>query len=372
MHLVSLLLLVCAASITTADRASNARWIVHSLSYGVLSTTSVQYDGVAFGNPQSFVDGTLDNSTGNIYMYVSGLDASMIDITAKPQASFTLSEEMINNDCSRQEVDPEDPMCMRVVLIGSVKNVTVDEGTFAKDALLARHPGMKSWPDHHSFYVVALKPQYLWVLDGYGGVVKVTAAEFFAAQPIAPPRRNGTSPIPSPGKAPFFTEKAKTARWMAHHLSFGVLSTTSANSEYKGVAFGNPQSFADGTIDNSTGQLYFYMAKIDASRHDIAANPKATWVLSEQMLSSYCTSKSLDPEDPRCGRCVFIGNMRIATPTEIPGAKDALFTRHPAMRDWPAEHMFEVYKMDIESIWLLNMFGGASIIMPGDYYKAKP
>ena len=111
--------LLCAATETTASHASNARWLVHNLSYGVLSTTSVQvcdptpsvsgrrfapsflsqacltdhqYDGVAFGNPQSFVDGTLDNSTGNLYMYVSGLDASMIDIAAKPEVSFTLSE----------------------------------------------------------------------------------------------------------------------------------------------------------------------------------------------------------------------------------------------------------------------------------------
>merc|ERR1712100_333707 len=140
-----------------------------------------------------------------------------------------------------------------------------------------------------------------------------------------PSPRNQTVPVPSPGKPPLFTQKAKTARWMAHHLDFGVLSTTSSNADFKGVAFGNPQSFADGTMDNSTGNLYWYMSPMDA-------------------------------EDPRCTRCVFIGGMRSVTTAELPSAKEALFARHPEMESWPSDHNFAVYTMDIENIWLIDMF----------------
>merc|ERR1711924_189980 len=115
-----------------------------------------------------------------------------------------------------------------------------------------------------------------------------------------------------------------------------------------GVAFGNPQSFADGTMDNSTGNLYWYMSPMDASAQDIAVNSKVSWALSEQMLGGLCTRENVDAEDPRCTRCVFIGGMRSVTTAEL------------EMESWPSDHNFAVYTMDIENIWLIDMFGGAS------------
>ena len=69
------------------------------------------------------------------------------------------AQEMVNDYCAKADVDPEDPTCMRVVLVGNVENVTAGVAAYAKDALFDRHPGMKSWPSDHSFYVVALKPK---------------------------------------------------------------------------------------------------------------------------------------------------------------------------------------------------------------------
>jgi hypothetical protein len=341
--------------------------MVHELTYGVLSTQSVEFPGVAFGNPQSFVDGTIDNSTGNLYLYVSNQDASMIDIATNPEVSFSLSQNFLDDYCSASDLDPEDPLCMRVVIVGKADNVTAEVSTWAKDALFERHPAMKSWPDDHSFYVVTIGLKTIWVIDAFGGATSLSPATFLEAQPVAPAARNGTAPA-KPPKAPLFTSKAKTARWMAHNLDYGVLSTTSSDPNYKGVAFGNPQSVADDT----SGRLYFYMTTMDATGRDLMSSTKASWALSEQMLTGYCTAKKIDPEDPRCARCVFTGDVRNATATEIPTAQASLFAKHPEMKQWPKNHSFTFYTMDIESIWLIDMFGGASHVKPTDYYKAKP
>jgi hypothetical protein len=73
--------------------------MVHELTYGVLSTQFVEFPGVAFGspqsfvgvNPQSFVDGTIDSSTGNLHLYVSNQGASVIDIATNPEVSLSRS-----------------------------------------------------------------------------------------------------------------------------------------------------------------------------------------------------------------------------------------------------------------------------------------
>merc|ERR1711907_419064 len=120
--------------------------------------------------------------------------------------------------------------------------------------------------------------------------------------------------MPVSSAPPPFVEKAKTARWMAHNLTYGVLSTTSV--AYKGVAFGNPQSFVDGSADNSSGMLYFYVSDLDASMQDVAANPVASFTLTEEFSNGYCSAGKIDPEDPRCARLVFTGSVNNTTGAE--------------------------------------------------------
>ena len=94
---------------------------------------------------QSMSDGTVspDNSTGIPYFYVSPLDTSMIDIAADNSTSITISEEMINSDCSSQKVDPESPLCARLTLTGHMVPVpTASEQAQARAALFSRHPVM--------------------------------------------------------------------------------------------------------------------------------------------------------------------------------------------------------------------------------------
>lgn len=53
-----------------------ARWLVHRLDWGVVSTTSVHLGGAAFGNPLSFADGPRCRPTGRLLFFLSPMDAT--------------------------------------------------------------------------------------------------------------------------------------------------------------------------------------------------------------------------------------------------------------------------------------------------------
>lgn len=48
-----------------------ARWLVHSNTWGVVSTTSRHLGGVAFGNVASYSDGPRGQPTGRLLFYLS-------------------------------------------------------------------------------------------------------------------------------------------------------------------------------------------------------------------------------------------------------------------------------------------------------------
>ena len=53
----------------------------------------------------------------------------------------------------------------------------------------------------------------------------------------------------------------------------------------------------------------------------------------------YCTKNEIDPEDPTCAHVIFTGTMKLLGSEdhdEAEFAKEALFSRHPAMEGWPA------------------------------------
>jgi len=346
------------------------------LNYGVLSTSSAQLDGAAFGNPQSFADGPTGNSTGRLYFYASDLDASMQDIAVDKKCSFTLSLQMLDDYCTKEwapvsgQIDPEDPRCTRLTLVGQMRNVTADELSFAHDSLFARHPGMKSWPASHDFHVVTMVIEDIWLIDMFGGASIVKPEDYYKASPTSGAAFGLAMPEPQAIAPPPYTAKAQTARWMAHNLTYGVLSTDSL--AYKGYAFGNPQSFVDGSETSSTGLLYFYVSDLDASMKDLVVDSTCSFTLTEEFSAGYCSSQDIDPEDPRCARLVFTGTMRNTTGAESDTAKANLFARHPGMKRWPSDHSWKVVTLDFTHIWLIDFFGGASVISKADYLAASP
>ena len=162
---LSALALSAAAPPPTNSKAETARWMVHMIDWGVLSTISTRAKGTKtgapFGNPISYAD---DYKTGAPYFFVSGLDASMVDIfEAKNSTSYvslTLSEASLytqkQNTCmpSAPGGDPESPLCARLVLSGNFVNISgTPEEAQAKEVLFERHASMRDWPVDHNWFV---------------------------------------------------------------------------------------------------------------------------------------------------------------------------------------------------------------------------
>jgi hypothetical protein len=370
--------------------------MVSSISWGALVTTSDRNAtegsqiGDPFGNPNSIAD-----VAGVPYIYASSLDASFTDIQAgNSRVSFALTEaSLVNTDGSANVTackigaglgDPENPPCARLVLSGIVSQVAAgsDEETKAKAALFARHPSFKNYPSGHDFFVAKLAVDGLWLIDAYGGATIIEPSDYFAATPslagLSLTKQDLGAGLEGP-PLPFF--KTKMARWMAKYLDYGVLSTVSTRSEGTtvGEAFGNPYAFAD-----VGGVVYFFASDLDASMIDLfigngtaKPNTRATLALSQasypgKVLGNCAIGGFLgDPENPLCARLVLSGaaSKVAAGSDEETKAKAALFERHPSFSQYPSGHDFFVAKLAIDGLWLIDIFGGAAIIKPSDYFK---
>ena len=70
----------------------------------------------------------------------------------------------------------------------------------------------------------------------------------------------------------------------------------------------------------------------------LSQNNKASLTMSLAQ-GDYCTKNEIDPEDPTCAHVIFTGTMKLLGSDdhgEAEFAKEALFSRHPAMEGWPA------------------------------------
>ena len=156
------------------NKADTARWMTHSLDWGILSTISSRLDSnsqgpIPFGNVYSFVDGPCNNSTGTPYFYGTYMDQSFTDAVNNTNVALTLSAAALNSAClsasSKHDIikegsciiggefgwgDPELPVCARMTMTGKLVEVTdsVEKG-WAQDALFARHKSMSGWPGDH-------------------------------------------------------------------------------------------------------------------------------------------------------------------------------------------------------------------------------
>ena len=160
-------------------KAETARWLSHQNVWGTFATTSVHLQGRAWAQPKSFVDGTIESSTGIPYFYDSDMDTSMEDANANNAVSFsiTMAQQMM---CGVNHIDPEDPRCARVVLSGKFVEVTDEtELEFARTALFERHPAMASWPADHSWKIHKLVMDEVWLIDIYGGATFVNVDEYY-------------------------------------------------------------------------------------------------------------------------------------------------------------------------------------------------
>ena len=186
----ALVSLLAASSAPTlfAGRSDKVDWahkMVDEYKWGILSTTSTMsgFEGTPFGNPNSYaqVDGTP-------YFYVSSLDQSMQDVAADSHVSLAISdaEALKSPACGApfpKAGDPESPICSRLTIMGTFKNVSgTPEANAAWDALQAAHPAMSSWPADHAWFIGKLDISHLWLINIFGGASNITPEEYFAAE----------------------------------------------------------------------------------------------------------------------------------------------------------------------------------------------
>jgi hypothetical protein len=196
-------------------------------------------------------------------------------------------------------------------------------------------------------------------------------------------------PCPNILPRPDLMEKELLARWMVHTLDWGVLTTINSRLSKEGdsvataMPFGNVYSFVDGPCDSNatTGTPYFYATYLDQSLQDMRINPSASFTLSEASVASVCGAEALeackllsansgDPENPVCARLTLSGMLVEVDPAEFKEVQAAFFERHTQMQVWPVHHNWVILKLVIQDIWLIDYFGGASILDVDAYHSA--
>ena len=96
------------------------------------------------------------------------------------------------------------------------------------------------------------------------------------------------------------------ARYIVHNSIWGSISIISKALE--GAPFSMAMSFSDGTVDNSTGILYFHMSAFDPIVRNMKFNNLASFSVSEAQ-SDYCKEHNWDPEEPLCSRVSLNGRV---------------------------------------------------------------
>ncbi|RDX88120.1 Protein CREG2, partial [Mucuna pruriens] len=177
-------------------------------------------------------------------------------------------------------------------------------------------------------------------------------------------------PKPDPDDA------AASARWLVSLNFWGVLKYTHTLStalifttisiDLGGAPFGNVVSFSDGLPNEGTGIPYFYLTTLDPTARNALKDEKASFTVSEYPLG---TCGNTDPMNPTCSKISLTGKLKLVDEKseEAEFARNVLFSKHPEMKDWPEDHNFQVFKLEIENIFLVNWFGGAKPLTVEQY-----
>ncbi|KAH6792088.1 Pyridoxamine 5'-phosphate oxidase family protein [Perilla frutescens var. hirtella] len=175
-------------------------------------------------------------------------------------------------------------------------------------------------------------------------------------------------PLLTSAPRPRRDETATFARWLVSQSSWGVLNTIS--DDWEGAPFGNVVSFSDGLPDKGKGIPYFYLTTLDPTARNALKDQRSSFTLSEHNLG---TCGKADPEDPSCAKITIVGKLKLleGTPDEVEFARTALFTKHPAMQSWPKNHNFQIFKLNIENIFMINWYGGPQPITVEQYLNAE-
>ncbi|KAI3713198.1 hypothetical protein L1987_71771 [Smallanthus sonchifolius] len=158
------------------------------------------------------------------------------------------------------------------------------------------------------------------------------------------------------------------ARWLVSENTWGVLSTIA--DDLGGAPFGDVVSYSDGEPYHGTGIPYFYLTTLDPTARYALKDHRSSFTISEYPLG---TCGKIDPENPTCSKITLTGKLNeVEAKSEEAGmAKKALFSKHVEMKNWPKDHTFKVYKLDIEDIFLIDFYGGSKSVTVDQYFLPK-
>lgn len=172
---------------------------------------------------------------------------------------------------------------------------------------------------------------------------------------------------------PPHSEIARMARFIVHTADWAVVSYRSLHPKTNDYPMGIIQSVSDGPVNNSKGKPYLYVTELEDVIQDTDKDNRCTLTMSLAQ-TDYCSMKQLDPESPLCAQVWLVGRINRVEggSAEEKFAREALFSRHPSMENWPKDHKFFFMKHDIEQVVIQDYFGGPVYVNVTDYYNASP
>ncbi|CAK9162842.1 unnamed protein product [Ilex paraguariensis] len=124
----------------------------------------------------------------------------------------------------------------------------------------------------------------------------------------------------------------------------------------------------DGLPDKGSGIPYFYLTTLDPTARYALKDQRSSFTVSEYPIG---TCGKTDPENPTCSKITLTGKLKLGNPDEAEYAQTALFTKHPEMKDWPKDHNFQIFKLEVENIFMINWFGGPKPLTVDEYLHTK-
>ncbi|KAF0756881.1 hypothetical protein AaE_004454 [Aphanomyces astaci] len=153
-----------------------------------------------------------------------------------------------------------------------------------------------------------------------------------------------------------------------HKNTWATIATTSIH--LNGAPYAGLASYSDGvgtSAKNATGKLYFYLTPMDSTGQDVTKSPSVSVGISMAQLGQ-C---KMDPQDPTCWKATFSGKLLPVEGDEVKAALEVLYSKHPQMSWWPADHGFRPYELHPTEILLLDFYGGAKSIAAEEYYAVE-
>jgi len=164
------------------QKALTARYLVHVYDWGSLATISSQNKiaGLPYANIFSIADGVVGNVSGGIpYFFMTPMDVSAQDLVKNPSATLVVSEAQ-GGYCKQSHLDPESPVCARVIITGHIEKLSGGEEMLrARHYLFTRHPSMATWPSTHKWFFSKLNIKHIQLLDYYGGISNVPLKDYY-------------------------------------------------------------------------------------------------------------------------------------------------------------------------------------------------